>query len=289
MSTTLAVVAAGGMGAAVGARLAERGALVLTSTAGRSAASIERARAANMKPVSDDELAAAEIFLSIVPPNQAAALAMRMAERYKIAGKTTGKTTGKTPIYIDLNAVSPRTAAEIAQIMAPSGATFLDGGIIGSPPKGDAPGATFYVSGPVGDSVGILSRYGLVAKALEGGIGAASALKMSYAGITKGIIALGASMILAAEQAGVAGALRAELGASQAEILARLHKTIPDMLPKAYRWVPEMREIEGFIGAQQPESRIYQGMAELYARIAADLDGEKSLVATLTGFFAPSA
>ncbi len=285
MSTTIAVVAAGGMGAAVGARLAERGALVLTSTAGRSAASIERARAANMKPVSEDELAAAEIFLSIVPPNQAAALAMRMAERYKIAGKT----TGKTPVYIDLNAVSPRTAAEIAQIMAPSGATFVDGGIIGSPPKGDAPGATFYVSGPVGDSVGILSRYGLVAKALEGGIGAASALKMSYAGITKGIIALGASMILAAEQAGVAGALRAELGASQAEILARLHKTIPDMLPKAYRWVPEMREIEGFIGAQQPESRIYQGMAELYARIAADLDGEKSLVATLTGFFAPSA
>jgi hypothetical protein len=61
------------------------------------------------------------------------------------------------------------------------------------------------------------------------------------------------------------------------------------MLPKAYRWVPEMREIEGFIGTDLPESRIYQGMAELYAKIATDLEGEKSLVSKLTGFFAPPA
>jgi 3-hydroxyisobutyrate dehydrogenase-like beta-hydroxyacid dehydrogenase len=255
MSTTFAVVAAGGMGAAVGARLVERGARVLTSTAGRSAASIERARAARMVPVSDDELAAADIFLSIVPPNQAAPLALRMAERCKAVGTR--------PIYIDLNAVSPSSAAEVARILAPSGAIFVDGGIIGGPPKGDAPGPTFYVSGPVGDSVAILNRYGLATKALEGGIGAASALKMSYAGITKGIIALGASMILAAKQAGVDGPLFAELGASQADMLARLRKAIPDMLPKAYRWVPEMREIEAFIGTERPESYIYGAMAEL--------------------------
>ncbi len=280
MSTTIAVVAAGGMGAAVGARLSERGARVLTSTAGRSAASVERARAAQMKPVSDDELAAADIFLSIVPPNQAAGLAARMADRYKA--------TGKTPVYIDLNAVSPQTAAEVEKIMAPSGAIFVDGGIIGGPPKPGTPGPTFYISGPVGDSVAILTRCGLVTKALDGGIGAASALKMSYAGITKGVIALGASMILAAERAGVRDALRAELGASQADMLARLSKAVPDMLPKAYRWVPEMHEIEGFIGADLPESRIYEGMAKFYAQIAVDLDGEKSLVSTLSRFFAPS-
>jgi putative dehydrogenase len=280
MSTTIAVVAAGGMGAAVGARLAERGARVLTSTTGRSAASVERARAARMAPVSDDELVAADIFLSIVPPNQAIALAVRMAERCKA--------TGKRPIYVDLNAISPRTAAEIAAIMAPSGAIFIDGGIIGGPPKGDAPGPTFYISGPVGDCVEILGRYGLITRALDGGIGAASALKMSYAGITKGVIALGASMIVAAERAGVDEALFAELGASQADMLARLRKAVPDMLPKAHRWVPEMREIEGFIGTDLPESGIYQGMAEFYARIAADADDEKSLVSTLTRFFAPS-
>ena len=174
MSTTIAVVAAGGMGAAVGARLSERGARLLTSTAGRSAASVERARAARMQPASDDEVVAADIFLSIVPPNQAAALAARMAKRCKA--------TGKTPIYIDLNAVSPETAAEVARILAPSGASFVDGGIFGGPPKGNAPGPTFYISGPVGDSVEILNRHGLVTKALEGGIGAASALRWHMPG-----------------------------------------------------------------------------------------------------------
>jgi 3-hydroxyisobutyrate dehydrogenase-like beta-hydroxyacid dehydrogenase len=278
MGTTIAVVAAGGMGAAVGARLAERGARVLTSTTGRSAASVERARAAQMQPVSDDELVTADIFLSIVPPNQAAGLAARVAERCKA--------TGRKPVYIDLNAVSPQTAAEVAAIVTACGATFVDGGIIGGPPKGDTPGPTFYISGPVGDSAGILGRYGLVMKAMDGGIGAASALKMSYAGITKGIIALGASMILAAERAGVDGALFAELGASQAQVLARLKGSIPDMLPKAYRWVPEMREIAWFIGTDRPESDIYQGMAEFYAQIAADFEGEKSLASVLTRFFA---
>jgi 3-hydroxyisobutyrate dehydrogenase-like beta-hydroxyacid dehydrogenase len=268
------------MGAAVGARLAARGARVLTSTAGRSAASIERAHTANMQAVSDDELVTADIFLSIVPPNQAASLARRIAERCKA--------TGSKPVYIDFNAVSPKTAIEVAAILTSSGATFIDGGIIGGPPKGEAPGPTFYASGPVGDRVEILNRYGLAAKALDGGIGAASALKMSYAGITKGIIALGASMILAAKQAGVDHALRAELGDSQADMLARLARAIPDMLPKAYRWVPEMREIEGFIGTERPESHIYRGMADFYAQIAANLEGEKSMVSTLSGFFAPS-
>ena len=48
-----------------------------------------------------------------------------------------------------------------------------------------------------------------------GPIGAASAMKMSYAGITKGFTALGAAMMLAASRAGTAEALKAELSASQ--------------------------------------------------------------------------
>ena len=280
MSTTIAVVAAGSMGAAVGARLAERGARVITSIAGRSAASVARAEQAGMAPASDAEMAAADLFLSIVPPDQATALADRMAK-----GRAAG---GKRPIYIDLNAVSPRTAVAIAAIVTPTGATFVDGGIIGGPPKGTGAGPTFYLSGPVGEAVATLNHHGLCAKAVAGGIGAASALKLSYAGITKGITALGAGMILAAMRAGVADALGAELANSQPEVLARLKKAIPDMLPKAYRWVPEMREIADFIGTDLPESQIYEGMATLYRRIAADLDGEKSLTGVLDSFLAQS-
>ena len=201
MNKTIAVVAPGAMGGAVGARLAARGAKVLTSTEGRSPASVARARAANMEPVSDDGLAAADLFLSIVPPDQAVPLAVRMAARC-------AATSGQKPVYVDLNAISPQKAREVQAIVVPSGATFVDGGIFGHPPSGSLGGPTFYLSGPVGETADVLNHYGLTAKVLTEEVGSASALKMSYAGITKGLTALATTMILAAESLGHAVAPR---------------------------------------------------------------------------------
>lgn len=79
MNPVVAVIAAGGMGAAVGARLAENGIRVLTSLEGRSAASTARAKAAGMIAASDPEIAAADIVLSIVPPGEALPLAQKLA------------------------------------------------------------------------------------------------------------------------------------------------------------------------------------------------------------------
>jgi 3-hydroxyisobutyrate dehydrogenase-like beta-hydroxyacid dehydrogenase len=272
MNMTIAVVAAGSMGSAVGERLSRRGAWVVTALQGRSETSRKRAQAAGMQPATDDELAAADLFLSIVPPDKATELATRMA--------TIFKTVGKRPVYIDLNAICPETAAQVAGIVTSSGATFVDGGIIGGPPKDGRAGPVFYLSGPVGDAAKILEAYGLRSKILSGGIGAASALKMSYAGITKGLTALGTTMLLAADRAGVAEALRAELADSQSELLARFGKAIPDMLPKAYRWMPEMKEIEQFIG-DRPEAAIFRGASDLYGQIAEDQAADAQLVPVL--------
>ena len=79
MNPTVAVVAQGAMGAGVGGRLAERGLHVITSLAGRSEASAMRAKAAGMVAASDQEVAQADYFLSIVPPSEALALAEKMA------------------------------------------------------------------------------------------------------------------------------------------------------------------------------------------------------------------
>ena len=60
MSDLIAVIAPGEMGAGIGQRLHERGARVITSLAGRSAASGKRAERAGMVAVaSDDEIAEA--------------------------------------------------------------------------------------------------------------------------------------------------------------------------------------------------------------------------------------
>src|SRR5215216_4728701 len=97
INPTVAVIAPGNMGAAVGARLVENGLTVVTSLAGRSKASAERAAAAGMTPVSDGEVAQADFLLSIVPPGDALALAERFAPMLQ--------SVGRKPLYVDCNAV----------------------------------------------------------------------------------------------------------------------------------------------------------------------------------------
>jgi len=98
----------------------------------------------------------------------------------------------------------------------------------------------------------------------------ASALKMSYAGITKGLIAIGAAMALGATRAGTTDDLIAEMSESQPQLLALLRKMVPDMPGKAYRWVAEMEEIAGFLDGVPGGGAIYHAIAELYRHLACE-------------------
>jgi 3-hydroxyisobutyrate dehydrogenase-like beta-hydroxyacid dehydrogenase len=281
MSDLIAVIAPGEMGAGIGQRLRERGARVITSLAGRSAASGTRAERAGMVAASsDDEIVTAEIVLSVVPPKDAAGLAQRLKPAIARAAKK--------PIYVDCNAVAPQTALEIGAILDGSGAHYVDGGIIGAPPTPTTPGARLYVSGERAREVTRLSNYGLDTRFLDGPIGAASALKMSYAGITKGFTAVSAFMMLGATRAGCAAELHKELAESQAPLLAWLGRQMPKMPPKAYRWVAEMEEIGVFLDGIPDGRASYDGFARLYEFVA-EAQAARSpddAVAQLDGFCA---
>ena len=261
MSDLIAVIAPGEMGAGIGQRLHERGARVITSLAGRSAASAERAKRAGMAAVdNDDEIVKAAIILSVVPPKDAAGLAQRLKPAIARASAK--------PIYVDCNAVAPQTAGEIGAILAGGGAHYVDGGIIGAPPTPTTAGARLYVSGERARDVMRLNNYGLDVRLLDGAIGAASALKMSYAGITKGFTAVSAFMMLGATRAGCAAELHKELAESQAPLLAWLGRQMPKMPAKAYRWVAEMEEIGAFLDGIPDGRAAYEGFARLYEHIA---------------------
>jgi putative dehydrogenase len=277
MEPTVAVIAAGNMGAAVGARLMQHGVQVVTSLKGRSHASAERAKAAGMEPVEDAEIAQADYVLSIVPPKEALPLAERLAPSLRAANKK--------PLYVDCNAVSPEMVKRIAAVIAATGCPFADGGIIGGPPRAGYEGPRFYVSGPEAKRLEPLNEYGLFFRPMDGPIGAASALKMCFGGVTKGLTAIGSAMALAAHRAGVANALYAELAASQPQVLGRLTGSVPDMFPKAYRWVAEMEEIASFVG-DRAEREMFQAIAELYERLAADTENSKEEIEALAKFFA---
>ena len=123
---------------------------------------------------------------------------------------------------------------------------------------------------------------------LDGALSAASALKMSYAGITKGTQAIGAAMMLAATRAGSSDALFAELSSSQKEMFAWFKRGLAQMPPKAYRWVAEMHEIAGFVAEDPAAHELYEGAAHFYERIAEDFDGDKEDVTALTKFIGKS-
>ena len=262
MGITVAVMAQGTMGAGVGKRLNERGATVRTLLSGRSEASAGRAKAAGMKPAADERelLSGADFFLSILPPDQAVGLAERLAPALQ--------SLPVKPVYVDCNAISPQTAARVAAIVEPTGAAFVDGGIIGGPPReGYSP--AIYASGPQAERSRPIAEYGIDWRIIEGPIGAASGLKMSYAGITKGTTAIAAAMLLGAARFGCAEALIAELSSSQPEMLKRMQRGIPGMYDKAYRWVGEMEEISDFLDANAPSSDMYAAIAKLYDYLAA--------------------
>ncbi|HXW23324.1 MAG TPA: DUF1932 domain-containing protein, partial [Xanthobacteraceae bacterium] len=261
MKPVVAVIAQGMMGAGVGKRLSENGLKVLTSLAGRSDASIARARAAGMTDASHEEIAGADLILSIVPPGDALSLAQSLAPALERANRK--------PAYVDCNAVNPKSVAHIEAAIVPTACPFIDAGIIGGPPKPGSPGPAFYASGAEASRFAVLNQYGLDVRVLDGAVGAASAVKMSYAGITKGFTALGTVMMLAASRAGTAEVLHRELAQSQPQLLAWLTRQVPNMYSKAYRWIAEMEEIAGFVDEDDAGHQIFAGAADLYDRIAA--------------------
>jgi len=277
----VAIVAPGNMGAAVGRRLVEHGLEVLTALEGRSSPSRARAREAGLKDVPEAALAQADFVLSIVPPGNAVEFAERMAVHLAAAARKA--------IFVDCNAVSPATVQRIAELIGRTGAPFVDAGIIGFPPQAGRSGPNLYACGPHAARFQALEEFGLTIRRVDGPIGAASALKMAYAGITKGITAIGVTMLLAAERAGVAEALHAELAESQQNVLAGYGRSIPGMFPKAYRWVAEMQEIAAFCGQDEAAAAMFTGASKLYRRLAGDVAGEPREIVQVMRFLSRGA
>ena len=254
--TTIALLHPGEMGAAVGACLAERGLKVVWVSAGRSPATRGRAEAAGLEDIGSLEraLAAAPVVLSVCPPHGALALAREVAR------------AGFLGTYVDANAIAPETAREVARCVEAAGAAFVDGGIIG-PPPGPGKSTRLYLSGArAAEVAAMFARTRLPAAVLDGGAGAASALKACYAAWTKGATALLAAIRTLARHEGVEEALLAEWRLSQPE-LPRRSEAILANARKAWRWIGEMEEIAASFEAAGLPGGFHLAAAEVYRRL----------------------
>jgi 3-hydroxyisobutyrate dehydrogenase-like beta-hydroxyacid dehydrogenase len=260
LTATIGILGTGDMGSAVGRVLSAAGYRVVTALEGRSRASRRLSAAAGLVDLGSPELALGEsdVFLSILPPSAAAGFAARASGLMR-----------QDAVFADCNAVAPATVREIAGHFDGGRARFVDVGIVGPAPKPGVHGRTrFYVSGAERLAILNLAVPELEVVDIGDDIGQASAIKMCYAAMNKGVDALYTNILLAAERLGVREELMKEFAGSQGEALARMQRRLPFLAATAARFTGEMAEIAETFDAAGVSGDFHRGAEWLYARLA---------------------
>lgn len=255
-SMDVGVLHPGAMGSALAGAISRP---VAWASEGRSEDTTRRAQLCGLVDVGslDSLVDSTDIVISVCPPHAAVDVAVAVSAR------------GFTGIYVDANAVSPDTVGLIAERFD----RFVDGGIIGPPPE-QAGSTRLYLAGPDAPSVAELWAGSVVdAVVLDGTIGSASALKMAFAGWTKGSAALLMAVRAYAEAAGVSRALVAEWADSIPGLEDKVTRSAERTGPKAWRFAGEMEEIAQSMEAVGLPSGFHTAAARIYASLA-DLKGE---------------
>lgn len=260
----------GDMGQGVAMQIQARGFTVFTALDGRSERSRRLAREAGITDVGSIAWLVAEcdVVLSVMDPGAALDFGKQAAEAIR-AGKH------KT-LVVDCNAVAPATAAEIAALVEGAGGRFVDAGIIGPPPRGNAK-ITLYVSGPDAHELEQIAGPQLAVQPVSARIGDASALKMCSGALTKGTQALWLEVMVAAQRLGVHELLERDLREGPR---SEIHKWVMDQLaimpPKAYRWVPEMNEVAKTMAASGFTPQVFSGIADICAAVGRTQPGTET-------------
>jgi len=258
---TVGILSPGDMGHVVGQVLCTHGLRVIAALQGRSLRTKTLAGQAGIEDVGtlEDLVQQADVLLSILVPAEAVSAAQTVAQALQA--------TGATLLYADCNAIAPQTVRQIETIITAVGGQFVDASIIGPPPR--KAGATrFYASGPGVATFEGLNAFGLAVVTLGEESGQASALKMCYAALTKGLTALATELLTAAQSLGVAAALDQEFQLSQAQLYEQLKRQLPSMPPKAHRWVGEMEEIAQTFAQVGLTPNILTGAADMYRLVS---------------------
>ena len=211
---------------------------VLTYDKDRGEVSRKRGEKAGAKSVASmaELVQTAELIVSIVVPSAATRVAAKVAE----AAAQTGR---KDLLFLDANAISPMTADEIAKTLAPAGVNFIDGCIIGSAAR-MGKGTIVYVSGPDAARMKALESFDIPIKVLGPVTNQASAFKVVYAGLTKGLQGLFSELLMGARRFGLLDEVRAQYEESFPGLIDKVSSSIVGLRIHAGRRAEEMDELK---------------------------------------------
>lgn len=256
----VALLHPGAMGSRIGGELVAVGHRVRWLASGRSDATRARARTEGLTAVDDatELVEGAELVLGVLPPQAALEVARLVAA------------TGFSGVYVDANPLSPGTLREVREVVEATGATLVDAGIVGPPPR-DGGRTHLYLAGPTDAVVRVEvvvagSRVTPVVVGAE--VGAASAAKQAYALFNKGRMVLAGLAAELAEAHGVSGVLAAEADRPGAELLAELADLRAGLAGAGWRWAPELDEIAATLAAAGVDPAAVAGLADRLRALA---------------------
>ncbi len=177
-----------------------------------------------------EPVAAAEVVISLVTADQAV-----------VAAREAAKSMQPSSIFLDMNSVSPGSKRAAADAIRASGAKYSDIAIM-APVQPKAMDVPILVSGPDAElACTHLTGLGFTSvRAVGTDIGQASAIKMIRSVMIKGIEALTAECLLAADAAGVTEEVITSLGA---DWVHRANYNFERMLVHGERRAAEMEEV----------------------------------------------
>jgi 3-hydroxyisobutyrate dehydrogenase-like beta-hydroxyacid dehydrogenase len=258
-SQRIGILHPGQMGIVVVVSAQNSGNEVLWASEGRSSATRERASQAGLRDAGTltklCELC--PVIVSVCPPEFAEEIAEQVAE------------CSYQGTYVDANAIAPNRAMRIARRLEEQGAQFVDAGIIG-PPTTTRNRTWLYLAGEHAAGVAHYFSGGPIeTEVLAGGVGRASALKMCFAAYSKGSVALAYAVLAAAERLDVLEDLKRQWNRSGPS-LPELEREISRAVPKAWRFVAEMREIAATFESAGLPPEFHQAAAEIFRRFPRD-------------------
>ncbi len=264
--TSVGIINPGAMGISIAASARAAGHDVYWASAGRSAATRQRAADQGLLEVDSvaDLCAASEIIVCVCPPHATESVAESVVE------------AGFRGVYCDGNAIAPQKARSIAERMRAAGIDFVDGSIIGPPAW--KPGTTrFYLSGHSACQVAELFSGSLTdAISIGDEIGKASALKMVFAALTKGSTALLSAILGTAESLGVRDDLEREWAIRDADSVEQRRKQVRGVTSKAWRFAGEMQEIAATFEVAGLPPGFFVAAHEVYSRMAGFKDADEA-------------
>lgn len=256
----IALLFPGDMGTQIAKELIKNNFKVITAGEGRSPRTLQNINAVGIEDVGSLQNAVeqADVILSLTSPEGS----LKLAEQVIVCLKN----TENKPLYIDLNSNTPASALTMEKMLSSVNISFVNGAVMGA--SKDIPDHAAIVISGIHRTL-FLNLFSTVFTIKDAGekTEAASAYKLLFSMVNKGMNALFFETMTAAAHFGILDELNESLQAFLPGTYQDLHKTTPTYPQHLFRRIDEMKGLTEMLHHENLPNVIASGIAETFERV----------------------